>query len=881
MFQPIDGAEHQPIEDRATDERGGWSRLYSVPDLDDGVSRDSAVIEHEVGAFKESLAAGMLRRRDAGHCHAGEGDDGEAFLFRVERHVDRRPIFAGVRNYDNRLAGLELILAIVAFDELCPITREIFDEAARGIDDSGYADQAAGTADDFARDQFAMSAAEGVDHSAARDNITEHRRERGQRGCVGFPRGGEQFVGGTEIRFRERRHPTFQRETAPPGKSKHEGFECMVSFVFLSPDIFANVAVGMFPRIPALGAAVLALCVCVRGADLIPIEDFARRPLFSQMQLSPDGEYLGFVREIDGVGQMFFSDLRTMKATGLNLGEERDLHGHRNVSGFDWIGPTRVVVRTMFSDGYAGGWFATDRDLSAGKHLGNEGSFRLTRIVHRFYNDRDILALTPRTDLGRERFPFPDVVKLNTRMAAGSTVVRNPGNVIHWLADRKGRVRAGVARKDDTLSILYREDEKSKWRTTASFHKDTSVRPLAFAENEAHLYVAALSPNKRMALYRYDPAKDQLGELLWDDAEYDLGGAITGIETGRLFGVSYFAADPRVKWLNARSEEIQATIDAALPGVVNTFVNMAHDEKRFLFRSSSDRQPAIYYVFDVEKQELREVGKSRPWIKPETMAEMYPISFAARDGLKIRGYLTVPPNQPRRDLPVVVMPHGRAWERDVWGFDPMIHMLANRGYAVLQINYRGSQGFGLEFERSGRREIGGKVQEDIEDGVRWAIAKKVADPARIAIFGHSFGGYSTLFALGQSPDLYCCGILFAGIVDWFDMFKELDELEYEFARRHWVEVIGDPEDDEQRLKEISPITFADRIAAPVLIIQGKGDRIVPARQSRKMIAALERAGRKPETLFFEREGHDIRHEKERIEYFKAVEAFLAKHMRKR
>jgi len=203
--------------------------------------------------------------------------------------------------------------------------------------------------------------------------------------------------------------------------------------------------------------------------------------------------------------------------------------------------------------------------------------------------------------------------------------------------------------------------------------------------------------------------------------------------------------------------------------------------------------------------------------------------------------------------------------------------LANRGYAVLQMNYRGSGGYGSVFRRLGRKEIGGKIQDDIEDATRWAIAKRIADPKRIAIVGANYGGYSALYALGKNPDLYCCGISIAGVTDWYGLYKEIDP-EFDLARRYWRKNIGDPEEDEAKLRAISPINFADKITAPVLIIHGANDRIVPPRQARRMISMLEKAGHPPESVMIPDEGHGFMHEEGRLQEYKAIEAFLAKHL---
>jgi dipeptidyl aminopeptidase/acylaminoacyl peptidase len=260
------------------------------------------------------------------------------------------------------------------------------------------------------------------------------------------------------------------------------------------------------------------------------------------------------------------------------------------------------------------------------------------------------------------------------------------------------------------------------------------------------------------------------------------------------------------------------------------------------------------------------------------MAPMLPMTYAARDGTTIHGYLTLPAGGQKKNFPLVVMPHGGPTVRDIWGYHPMVQFLASRGYAVLQMNYRGSPGYGDEFYSSGKREIGRGIQTDIDDATRWAIAQGYADPSRIAIVGGSYGGYSALFALAHSPELYRCGISIAGVTDWTDIVKERKGEEYRYAFLHFKDWIGDPKTEASFLTSISPVTFADRITAPIFIVQGKEDRVVPPKQARKIIAALEKAGHKPQVLNFSGEGHGIKQPKNRARLFTEMERFLGQHL---
>ncbi|MFT3783589.1 MAG: S9 family peptidase [Nibricoccus sp.] len=642
----------------------------------------------------------------------------------------------------------------------------------------------------------------------------------------------------------------------------------------------------MTPRILALG--LFALCISARAVDLIPVEDFAKLPAFTDIKLSPDGEFVGYVREHEGVKRMCVTELATMKMTAFQLGEGMVMPGDLGVTEFDWIGPHRLVIQTTMNDLYNGGWIALDRDRANVKPLSGDiarrnflteiTDFFPSEILYRFEDDRTILVTNNRIDIGHREAQYPEVVKLDTRTGIGTTVLKNPGHVIRWAADQQGHIRMGISVQDGKASILYRENDSAEWQTTSTLEMDADIRPIGFTHDGQAVYVRVRSRHHTWALYLYNLRTRELGEPIWENKEYDFDSVVRDPLTREVVGVRYMAEGPRTDWLNAKYKGIQAAVDAILPGTVNVISNFTRDGKRMLVNSFSDRAPEVAYVYDTERGEVRSIGGSRKWIKPEQMAQMHPMVYKARDGLDIHACLTIPVGRKPFNLPLVVMPHGGPIGiRDHWGFDPLVQMLANRGYAVLQMDYRGSGGYGHRFVRAGRKEVGGKIQDDIEDAARWAISKKVADPKRIAIVGGSFGGYSALFALGKTPDLYCCGVSIAGVTDWLSIFKEIDP-EFDLAREYWKRNFGDPEQDEARLRAISPVNFADKITAPVLIVQGKNDRRVPPRQANKMIAALEKAGHQPESLFIPDEGHGFLHDKARIAEFKAIEAFLAKHL---
>jgi dipeptidyl aminopeptidase/acylaminoacyl peptidase len=517
-----------------------------------------------------------------------------------------------------------------------------------------------------------------------------------------------------------------------------------------------------------------------------------------------------------------------------------------------------------------------------------------TRIIHSFGDrDQNVLMLDRGFNEGRD-LVYPDVIKISTLSRFSETVVKNPGNVVGWVPDRAGVVRVGITRDGLRSGVIYRENEQAKWRTMPPPAGARSTSPLGFSHDGKRLLVAAENEHQRRAIYYHDLETGKLSEPIASDDRFDiipergapsidgvsLAGPVVSDLAEEVIGIRYITDGPKSLWFDEGFGELQQAMDRLLPDTVNLIISRSRDEKRFLVLAFSDQNPGTYYLVDLqgEKPGMARLGHRFEGIPVEAMVPMYPVKYPARDGETIHGYLTLPPGGRKTGLPCVVLPHGGPFVRDTWQFNPLVQFLANRGYAVLQMNFRGSPGYGVEFYQKGKREIGRGMQDDIEDGTRWVIAKGVADPGRIAIVGGSYGGFAALFGLGHNPELYRCGISIAGVTDWTDIIKERKGEEYKFSYQHFREWIGDPKLNQEFLAGISPVNFAAKITAPVLIVQGKDDKTVPPKQARKLVAALEKAGRPPQTLYFANEGHSFAKEKNRTKLFLEIEQFLARNL---
>lgn len=650
-----------------------------------------------------------------------------------------------------------------------------------------------------------------------------------------------------------------------------------------------------------LGA--LALASLATAAKRPAIADLARTPIITHAQISPNGEALAYLREYGGAQHLCVLDLNTDQITRFKIGSfaYNGTPMPKEVGKFEWVGDDRLVLTTMVWERIIG-TAAVDRDGKEWRGLtGLEFDPYATRgtlaiePVHIFNDGSERMLVLDREDGRGSVRRHPSVLEVNTRTGISKTVQDNPGDVIDWISDHQGIIRLGVFRGEDDGGVLYRDTPDQDWRKLPfPIRGHEKLGPYAFDPDNTTLYVVGFNEEDRRSILTYHLTDGTLGETaILSDPVYDVAGNgsyafIAGIDLTRplfsqrtqsLLGISYLAEFPQVQWLNSEFATIQSAVDRALPNRVNLLVNQSRDDQRLLFFSYSDRDPGSYHLLDRGARSFKPLGARMDWINPAEMSPTMGIHYKARDGTTIYGYLTLPAGHQPKNLPLVVLPHGGPWTRDTWGFDPFVQLIASRGYAVLQMNYRGSKGYGSAFEFLGKQNVGRGIQDDIEDATRWAIKAKLADPQRIAIAGASYGGYSALFALGKSPDLYACGLSICGVTDWEQIFARAGkDRDMATARKAWVDRMGDPEGDPEFFHSISPVNFAADIKVPVMIIQGREDRTVPPRQARAMADALKKTGNAAEVLWLKNSGHGLTNEREREEAFEAIVAFLEEHL---
>lgn len=619
----------------------------------------------------------------------------------------------------------------------------------------------------------------------------------------------------------------------------------------------------------------------------LPLEAFANLPLISSMALSPDGRRFAAlvnsgdatvlaVREVSG-GQKLQPLLRT----------DNKQFRFRWIR---WANDERVLVSIVYPS--QRGWtdvsetrlISIHRDGGDPVNLVRRSGFASSGMPAQF-QDR-VIDWLPEDgqhvlmEIDEDSIAEPGVFKVNVTTGRRQAVHWGRRGVEQWLTDRAHRVRVGIRRDDLDMEVLVCDPDGTRWRTAWKYRlfERGAVEPLGFGADPNQLFVEADHEGRR-AIFSVDLGDPSLPrKLLLSDQDFDVGGELmhdpkTGAAVGIVTGV--FGSSGEGFW-DAGYRQLARGIDQALPERHNRIMQFSADGSRYLLHSSGNGVPDQYLLGSRERGELSLLADAYPALSGRSLPRKRGDVLRARDGMEIPLLLTLPLGGAPNRLPMVLMPHGGPISVDSFNFDPWVQFLANRGYAVLQVNFRGSSGLGHEHMAAGLQRWGLEMQDDLSDAVQWAIDRGTADPRRICVVGASYGGYAALMGAAKTPDLYRCVISFAGVSDLIDLADH--ERHFVGGAAVFEKTVGSAWSDRDRLKATSPRRLVSQIQAPVLLIHGTLDRSVPFEQGEMMANALKGAGKRFRFIVQEDGDHHLSHQAHRTQFFREMEAFLAEHL---
>lgn len=641
--------------------------------------------------------------------------------------------------------------------------------------------------------------------------------------------------------------------------------------------------------IAALAAAVLTVSPPA-SAQVPGYMDFAKHAEVNEVSLSPDGKYVAIaVPSADGME----TQLHIVPLDGQGKVQALRFGRQQHVGSIVWSDNNQVVVarakmeplearpysmgelmssdingktqETLFAyvedDGMRSGRRKDECFAGLAKVLDNEPGMVLVECDswRRSADDKGSTA----------------IYKVDTRTGHRDEIERHNESA-SFAYDHSGTARLRVTSDDNDDPVnFYRPTPNSAWTPVPKSLAGYSMWIHHVDADNNTAYATISDKDEPAQLYKVDLAAGTRVRLAGRN-DMEISGLMYAGHDGAPYGVKYNEGKPSVVYLDPASPwaKLHAGIMKSFPGNMVSIVDYTRDDNKLLFYVSGDRNPGAYYVLDRGSNKVQLINEAMPWIKPASLSPTTPISFTTRDGLTLHGFYTGPATPGAK--PLIVMPHGGPHgPYDSWGYDSDAQFLASRGYGVLQVNYRGSGGRGKQFEESGYREWGGKMQDDLADGVKWAVANKIADPNRVCTYGASYGGYAALMQPIRYPEMYKCAIGYVGVYDLQVMKKKGDIPRAKSGKRYLERVLGT---DDTQLKAWSPAQNVDKIKVPVFLVQGAIDQRVPMAQFNALKNAFSTAGVPVETMVAQGEGHGFYKPVNRAELYQRMEAFLSKHI---
>jgi dipeptidyl aminopeptidase/acylaminoacyl peptidase len=605
-------------------------------------------------------------------------------------------------------------------------------------------------------------------------------------------------------------------------------------------------------------------------APIIPLEDFFKNPDRSAFQLSPDGKHLAFLAPYQSRKNIFVQKLGSEEvAKRITAVTDRDL------SSFFWANNNQLVYIRDNGGDENFHLFAVSKDGASERDLTPFDGVRVNIIDDLEEDDQHlIIGMNKRTP------QVFDPYRLNIETGDFELLAENPGNITSWITDHEGKLRIAIATDGVNSSILYRKTEDDEFRVVLETNFKQTVYPMYFDfDGKEEVYALSNLGRDKTAVVKMDITNGKELEVIYEHPEVDVSYMSYSRKRKKPTTISYVTWKRSYKFVDEQVEGLYKRLEQELKNVEIVLTSTTKEEDKFIIRTYSDRSLGAYYFYDREKDDLSKIAEVSPWLNENDLAQMKAIEYKSRDGLRIHGYLTLPKGVEAKNLPVVVNPHGGPWARDVWTFNPEVQFLANRGYAVLQMNFRGSTGYGRAFWEASFKEWGLKMQDDVSDGVQWLIDQGIADPKRVAIYGGSYGGYCTLAGITFTPEIYACAVDYVGVSNLFTFMETIPPY-WEPYRKMLHEMVGNPENeaDSIRMRATSPVFHVDKIQAPLLIAQGAKDPRVNQAESDQMVEALRARKVDVEYILKENEGHGFQNEENRFEFYGQMENFLHKHL---
>lgn len=633
--------------------------------------------------------------------------------------------------------------------------------------------------------------------------------------------------------------------------------------------------------------------------ELYP-EDFFQAPSFGAVTLSPSGEKYIYTSHESNNQNFYVVDTKTQKKEPY-FGTDAD---KAVINYIAWKDEDRIIFQAEHGNVYLLNLkdhkrtllFDSER-LFVGYFAVIWGNFSVPKVISILPDELDGILVSAYDKNG-----IRQVYRIDLKTAENKILFKNSKRFDAFYADLNGHVRMAMKYTSRTLEFYYRPGDSNKWIPFDKVFKKeddsgfdlnksnvTQRRDyfLGFDFNPDQFYFASNRIKDTTTIYKYDMASQQLLEEVAHDPDYDFVdvteiSAFHFVSSKRRSWVGFFCNRdvPYVYWVDPFFQDLQKKVDDHLSESHNLIVNWNQDETIFMINTTSGNRPTGFYLYDLQADTMKLIGNANSALLEVETPDAQPIKYSSRDGLEIEGYFTPGKSEKSESVcPLVVLVHGGPWMRDSYTYDPVVQWLSYNGFSVLQVNYRGSTGYGYDHFIAMKNDFGLGVLDDLEDGLNWVVKKGMAEPDRVAIMGMSYGGYASLLALTKKPEIFKCGVAMSGIYDLIESSKTLKkESNKGLSYESWRTMVGQEWRDRERLRDISPVNHVERLSKPLFLVHGKLDPIVAFRQVELLIDALEEAGKDFEFMEIPDEGHGIVQPKNQALIFEAVVDFLNSHL---
>lgn len=607
-------------------------------------------------------------------------------------------------------------------------------------------------------------------------------------------------------------------------------------------------------------------CNDSRRVERIPVQDFFNKPDRFNFRVSPDGRHIAYLGIEDHCRNIFVLDIEEPDSS-----KQLTYQNNMNVQYFFWIGRDSIVFSNTQSSEDSLRLFTIDIHHEVAKPLIPPAKHALSWLNPVRSSNGNLLA-----EMNIRDSSIFDLYRIPLDGSGPQLVELNPGNISSWYPSTDGKVRLALSSDSVEDQLLYRSQEGEAYRKVVEADFATTVLPLGPVKgNEAAVFALSNVGRDKLAVVKLDLRTGE-EEIIDENKDVDMHRDGYSFSRGEMIFTTGLSNKKETHILNKEFKKIYGKISDKFDQYHIDILDLDSAFNTVLFRTYTDIEPGGIYYYSKKRDKIVELSVTNPALTGKRFSPMEEVTFNSRDGKTIKGYLTYPLIK-QKSYPVVVLVHDGPNRRDIWGFNPEVQFLANRGYAVFQVNYRGSVGFGKEFYTAGFKQWGGEIQNDISDGVAWLIHQGIADKNRIAIMGTGFGGYSALYAACFNPTMYKCAISASGYTNLFTYLKEIPPY-YQPYLQLYYNIIGDPTKEYELFKAISPLFHAEKVRMPILMFHGGKDRYNSVTDVNQFVQRVKNNNVSIRYVFKEEEGRRFKKDENVIEYYQLIEQFLKEHM---